>query len=287
MLRINNNIGSFRSLSQIFTPANFKRVVKTEDYNTIGLRLKTHLQNYETRNYSDLLEFAYKKLEIKYRSEYIYKNTLLNEKLLKTYGLQNTTVLNEFKISQSIADFVLLNGEVKIFEIKTDLDSFEKLSKQISDYQKFANKVYIVVSAKNSTKLLEIYTDSPIGIVQYSGKKLKTIKEADNNTAGFDYSTIFKTLRKQEYIEIIHDHFGYIPNVPNTQIFKECFELGKHIEIIEFQKLVYKKIKQRKLKCPEILDSEQIPSELKHICYTLNFSLNEYDKLFKFLNTTI
>jgi hypothetical protein len=288
MLKIINSKGNYRSLSQIFTPANFKRVIKSEDYFDIESRIKTHVNNFETRSYSDLLEFAYKKLELNYRNEYIYKNALINEKLIKSYGLKDTTVLNEFKISQSIADFVLLNGEVKVFEIKTDLDSFEKLSKQIEDYQKFANKIYIVVSSKNIIKIADVYKNTSIGIIEYTNKKkLTTIKEAENNISNFDYEVIFKTLRKQEYLDIIFNYFGFVPDVPNTKIFKKCFEMAKEIDIVEFQKLVYKKIKQRKLKCPDILDSEQIPNELKHICYTLNLSVTEYNKLFKFLNTTI
>lgn len=288
MIKLKENTGNYRSLSQIFSPSHFKEVVKKGDYSNINYKIQKHLVGFDNKDYNSILGFLYKQLEKNYRNEYLFKNALLNKKLLGEYCIKSTTVLNEFKIENSIADFVLLNGEVRVFEIKTDLDSFEKLDKQINDYRKFANKIFIVVSSNNASKISELYTNTEIGVIEFTNSnKLRTIKEASNDVSGFEYLTIFKTLRKNEYLEILVDYFGYIPNVPNTQIFKESFELIKEIDIVTFQSLAFKKLKERKLKCPEILDSELIPTELKHLCYTLNFSKNDYDNLFDFLKTTI
>lgn len=286
MIEIKSHIGNYRSLSQILTPSIFKEVVKKSDYSNLNYRIEKHLDGFVSNDYNSIIYFLYKKLEENYRNEYLYKNALLNDKLLKEHCLKSTTVLNEFKIGNSIADFVLLNGEVKIFEIKTDLDGFEKLEKQINDYKKFANKIYIVVSANNLAKIMHLYENSNIGIIVFKkNNALKTIKEAKQDKLEFEHLSIFKTLRTKEYLEIIIDKFGFIPNVPNTRIFKESFELIKEIDIATFQSLAFNKLKERKLKCPEILESELIPTELKHLCYTLDFSQKEYDNLFKFLKT--
>lgn len=287
-MKIIENKGSYRSLSQIFTPSIFKDLVKSSDYTKMNYRIQKHLIGFSMNDYNSVLEFLYSKLEKNYRNEYLFKNALLNKKLLGTYSLKTTTVLNEFKIAGSIADFVLLNGEVRVFEIKTDLDGFDKLEKQINDYKKFADKIYIVVSKYNSSKIENLYRNSNIGIIEFTNKNtLRTIKEAFTDKDYFDHSTIFKTLRKYEYLEILVDHYGFVPNVPNTQIFRDSLELVKQIDINTFQFLALQKLKERKLKCPEILESELIPKELKHLCYTLNFSQKEYDNLFKFLKTTI
>ena len=289
MMTLVRNNESLRSLSQIFlTTSNFRKIVKSSELESHKSKVQKHINNLESKDFTDIVEFLYSQLELSYRNEYIYKNALLNQKLLSTYSLAETIVLNEFKIGNSIADFVLLNGEVRIFEIKTDLDGFEKLEKQIEDYQKFANKVFVVVSHKNSKKLLEKYSDSPIGIVIFTNSgNIETVKDAINFTDNFDHLTIFKTLRKREYLEITEDLFGCIPKVPNTVIFKECLNLVKTIEICQFQSLVFNKLKQRNLKCPELLESSKTPKELKHICYTLNLSNAEYENLYKFLSTKI
>jgi hypothetical protein len=287
-MKIIENNGSYRSLAQIFAPSFLKEVVRDSNYTKLNYRIERHLIGFEMNDYCSVLEFLYKKLEKNYRNEYLYKNALINKKLLGTYSLKTTTILDEFKIGGSIADFVLLNGEVRIFEIKTDLDGFDKLEKQIDDYKKFADRIYIVVSKNNSSKIEKLYRDSNIGIIEFTDKNtLKTIKEAFTDKDYFDHSIIFKALRKNEYLEILVDHYGFIPNVPNTEIFTHSLELIKQIDINTFQFLALQKLKERKLKCPEVLESELIPKELKHLCYTLNFSQKEYDNLFKFLKTTI
>lgn len=287
MTLIKNN-DSFRSLSQVFTPSNFRKIVRNSEFEAHKNRIQKYVLDFESRDFIAIVEFLYEQLEKHYRNEYIYKNALLNEKLLKKYSLNTITVLNEFKIGNSIADFVLLNGEARIFEIKTDLDGFEKLEKQIEDYQKFANKVFVVASSKNANKLVEKYAESCIGVVALTeDNKLKTVKYAVNFTDNFDRTVIFKTLRQNEYLEIIKDYFGEIPRVPNTQIFKECLNLAEEIEICKFQNLAFTKLKRRNLKCPELLKSDDTPKELKHICYTLNLSRTEYENLYKFLRMKI
>ncbi len=67
-------------------------------------------------------------LKNSYRNEYYFKNTLFNQ-LVKHYGLENSVVLDEFKIGGSIADFVFLNGEARVYEIKTAFDDLSKLKK--------------------------------------------------------------------------------------------------------------------------------------------------------------
>ncbi len=288
MIEIKNDIESLRSLSQIFTPSNFKKIVRRKEYLFTNNRINKHISFQTPINKQSLIEFVYQELHNNYKSEYLYKNALINKLLLGKYSLNTTTIINEFKIGNSIADFVLLNGEARVFEIKTELDSLDKLLKQVTDYCQFANKVYVVSNSKFINKLISEYADSNIGIIEYTQQNtLKEVVEAKDNASFFDHLTIFKTLRKQEYLEIVNHYFGYLPNVPNTQIFKECVALVKHIEIKEFQKLAFQKLKERKLKCPDLLKSEKTPYELKHICYSLDMNQNEYSELFEFLNQTI
>lgn len=286
MIIANENIDTLRSLSQLFSASHFTKIIRNDDQKYVRKKIKKHFL--KSSSYSKVFSFLYSELQTKYRSEYFYKNALLNELLVKKYSLNTTTVLNEFPIGTSIADFILLNGKVRIYEIKTDLDSLDKLDKQIKDYVQFANEVYIVTSSKHAEKIMAKYADSNIGIIEFTNKNtLKELKIPKNNLEYFNHLTIFKTLRKNEYLEIINDKFGFIPNVPNTLIFKECLELAKTIDISEFQPLAFNKLKERKLKCPDLYKSEETPYELKHICYTLNFSEDEYANFYNFLNTAI
>ena len=127
--------------------------------------------------------------------------------------------------------------------------------------------------------------NSTIGIIELTSRNaLKEIKKASSNEASFSHETLFKTLRKQEYIGIIEEYFNFVPEVSNTRIFKECLALAKEIEISLFQKLVVKKLKSRNISNPKKIQEKAIPESLKHICYSLDFSKNEYEKLDSFLN---
>ncbi len=278
-------IQNLRVLSQIFSPPVFQKIVREND--TV-LFEKYITKYFNASSYStnlDIIKLLYRKLQKQYRCEYVYKNNLV-QKLIKEHSLKTTLILNELKISASKADLVMLNGAVRIFEIKTELDDFTKLSKQLADYQKFADEVSIVTDEKNAEKLKVGYTDKNIGIIVLDTKNnLQTIKEASSNTALFEFDAIFKILRKQEYIDLVADNFGFVPDVPNTLIFKACYELLKNIDIIDFQKQVLNKLKERKLQKPELLKSSNTPKELKHICNSLDFNDKEYQKLYNFLST--
>lgn len=284
-MEIVTDLNKIRSLSQIISPSNFKKIVREDDYQSTFYKLKKYTKVSDSTTNLDAINLIYNSLLKNYKNEYVYKNILTNKLLLKKYSLKNTIALNEFNIGKSIADFVLLNGEARVYEIKTELDNLEKLDKQIEDYCQFGDKVYIVTSSKHVNKLIELYNNSTIGIIELTSRNaLKTIKEATSNVATFNYEKLFKTLRKQEYLEIIDEYFHFVPEVSNTKIFKECLALAKKIEVSLFQKLVVNKLKSRNISNPKKIQEKVIPDSLKHICYTLDFSKNEYEKLNSFLN---
>lgn len=289
MISTKTNIDSLRVLSQIFTPSTFRRVVREQDYKSTEKRLKKYfIQDSFEMSYRAVLEQLYKELQEEYRNEYFFKNSLFNKFLLKKYSLSTTTVLSEFKIGNSIADFVLLNGSARIFEIKTDLDGLDKLEKQLNDYRQFADLIYIVTSSKYVERIKVDYATSTIGIIEFTKKNtFKEHKKATSNFSFFNHETIFKTLRKPEYLDIVCETFGYIPDVPNTKVFKTCLNLIKELNVETFQKLAFGKLKERKIEEPTLLESDKTPFELKQICYTLNFSESEYNTLHTFLNKTI
>jgi len=284
-MEIVTDISKIRSLSQIISPSNFKKIVREGDYYSTFYKIKKYTTVTDSTTNLDAINVIYNSLLKNYKNEYVYKNILTNKLLLKKYSLKNTIALNEFNVGKSIADFVLLNGEARVYEIKTELDNLEKLEKQVLDYCKFGDKVYIVTSSKHVNKLIELYDNSTIGIIELTSRNaLKTIKEATSNEATFSYETLFKTLRKKEYLDIIEEYFNFIPEVSNTRIFKECLVLAKKIEISLFQKLVVNKLKSRNISNPKKIQDKEIPESLKHICYSLDFSKKEYEILNSFLN---
>jgi hypothetical protein len=282
MVEIMQNL---RVLSQIFSPPMFQKIVREDDFALFKRQTKKHFDATSYNTNLDIIKSLYKSLQKQYRCEYVYKNNLFLE-IFKKEKLETTLMLNELKVGASKADLVLLNGSIRVYEIKTELDGLGKLSKQLNDYQKFADKVYVVTDKKFAEKIKVKYANTNIGIIVLDTKnKLETIKEANENSSLFEFETIFKILRKQEYLDLVFDNYGFIPDVPNTKIFRACYELLAKMDIVDFQKQVLSKLKERKLLNPDLLKSRNTPKELKHICNTLDFNEQEYQKLYNFLAT--
>lgn len=288
---VQNQIESLRSLSFLYSTATVRNIIKANSLLSIKERIERHrniFQNSDSEaTFSNLLSQLYVQMTHNYCNEYLYKNVILNKCFIDKYGLEDTVLIDEFKIGKSVADIILLNGEIKIFEIKTDLDSLKRLDNQLVDYQTIANKVSIVTTHKYINELSQRYSASPYGIIEFTKGELREYKTAESNTDFLNHEAIFRAIRKEEYVDIVRNYFGVLPEVPNTQIFQECLKLIKEIPILEFQKLVIGQLKKRKIKNPDLLVGNQLPKELRFICHSLNLDKNQYQTLHNLLNTTI
>ena len=284
---------SYRIASEILSNTTFRKVIKESDYSYFTNKLNRYPQlfsSFQGKNNGDAIEEIYKLLSENYRNEYVYKNTILNSLIRDKKLTQNTSVvLNELKVGKSIADLVFINGENRVFEIKTELDSPERLKTQILDYQKVFSEIYIVTHWTLKDKYLsfldKIYPDVGLCILD-EDLKIVYVKSAASNNDLLDSETLFKLLRKQEYCNLLNQKFGGLPNVPNTLFFKECLELSKNISPQELQKLVFKELKNRQLKEERTFITINNFYEIKHICLCLDFSKTEYLSLNNFLNTS-
>jgi len=169
MTKCSNNItlNKMRCYSSVFSSTSFLWLLQCDDYSFIDskiLRYDLSLVGRSIETYYDYIRYIYNELRKWYRNEYIYKNTFLNELLLKSYGIKDTVAINEFRVSGSIADTVLFNGTSKAFEIKTELDSDKRLSGQLSDYSKIFNQCYIITHESLVDKYLK--ADDSSGIIE-------------------------------------------------------------------------------------------------------------------------
>jgi len=287
---INSNFN--RTLSRIFTNPTFKSIVRSGESESVSVQLKKYqsLLSVEDAGVSikDVLQKAYVYLSRNYRNEYIYKNTIANKILLGRHNLNTATLLSEFKVGGSIADLLLLNGTSTVYEIKTELDSPDKLKKQIDDYKKAFARIYLVVHHTLIDKYLQLVEDSAVGLLSLSSRfQLTTVKEAETNYDYLDNSVMMRCLRKGEYSSIIRKHYGTIPSVSNIKYFGACMKLAIDIDPVIFHSLQLNELKKRIPVEKECLQSDLLPPELKHICLCLNPTKFEYDNLFHFLNMLV
>ena len=225
-------------INKVFTVPYIDRLVDTRN---VPDSLCQCIQRYVKSGdltYGNAISQIYSYMNNNYRNEYYYKNTIFNKLLIEKHDLYNTAALTELPISNSKADFVMINGKGVVYEIKTDLDNFIRLQNQIDDYYKVFSYVYVVVSKKQIEKVKEALETSTVGIYELTKKgNLICRKKAMCNRNNLSHEVMFQLLRKQEFEKIIMDYYKVLPDVNAFQYYRECLKWIKKINLITFQKM--------------------------------------------------
>lgn len=98
-----------------------------------------------------------------YPNEITIKSSFVNKVLLKN---NNHTSIFELNSGNSRVDLCKINGQSIAFEIKTDLDNFNRLNKQLNDYFRIFEKVFVICSTKNINNIIKLIPNE-CGIYSY------------------------------------------------------------------------------------------------------------------------
>ncbi|MFC1724256.1 sce7726 family protein [candidate division KSB1 bacterium] len=246
MMEINHNY--LPALSRIFSPLVLDVIAQkgkspflSEVCKNSGLIDKidfaTTLREFIDRVYNHLLK--------NYRNEYIYKNVITNNILLGTHSLNTTQILMEFRVGRCKADIVLLNGASTVYEIKTQYDSFTRLEKQIQAYFKVFEYINVITSPSQIPKLQSLLPEKAGILVLTNRNNISTIRKAKSNIENVIPHILFDSLRKSEYKKIVKEYYGTIPDVPNTQIYRECKKVFCKIPPVMAHNLTIQILKER------------------------------------------
>jgi hypothetical protein len=281
-------LNRFRSYSSIFSTTSFERLLRKDDFSFLLSKIERYDQlkvGYRINTYYDYIRYVYNELQKKYRTEYFYKNAIINELLLKIYGTKDTIMINEFRVGSSIADSVLFNGTSKSFEIKTELDSNARLSGQLADYSKLFQECYVVTHESLCSKYMR--ENRGIGIIQMelnkNTLKLNELRPPILNT-NIDPDILMRSVRTAEYKNIIKSHFGELPEMNSFNMFEICKGLMRKIPSDELHLLFIAELKKRKSNTSHM---SKIPKEIRQICLAINASQAECELLESKLKRTI
>lgn len=271
-------------LNRVFTRNTLRQWIELKTENTYVSVVKRYTEESGRKKNVELISEIYSELKNNYRNEYFYKNTLLNKLLLGVHSVNTTTALTEIPIAKSKADFVLINGRAIVYEIKTELDNFERLESQLNDYYKAFNHVAVVTSKENlkilKKKIERVQKPVGIYILQKNGV-LSTIRKPEEYNTSLDANIMFKILRKPEYEEILLKKYGETPNVSQFRYYTECQKMFLDIPISEAHNYVVEQLKKRNKIVKE--DFVKVPYELKFLAYFMELKSEDYLRLDTFL----
>lgn len=255
-------------LNRLFTQNIFYDLVKNETNDIYGVIVQRYIDDPEDKLNGTLISEIYKFMSQSYRNEYFYQNTLLNKLLIGKHSINTSTALTQIPISRSKADFILINGRAVVYEIKTELDTFDRLDTQIRDYYKAFNYVCVVTSEGHYDQAVDLLKGTPVGIYVLSShntisKKMR--KEPEMNNSSLDHTAIFKVLHKSEFESILTEHYGGLPNTSQAFYYGECLSMFSDIPIgIAYQKALGQLKKRNRIAIRELC---RIPYELKSLIY--------------------
>lgn len=262
-------------ISSLFSSSFMTRIIEGNYYDILkytvnesgfykGDLFKLELVNILDRMHSFLLKH--------YRCEYIYKNAIASKILLGKYSLKTSTLLSEFRANESKADIVIINGTSNVYEIKTELDSLNRLKRQLESYSNMFDKISVVTYEENTEKLLKVLPKG-IGVLVLTKKyTLKEILKPDSNEKNVNPSIIFDSLTKKEYLSIIKDEFGYIPSVPNTIIYDVCKRMFCSLSPKKSHIMMIKALKKRRISNYQEGIVNSAPESLKLFCLSKSLS---------------
>lgn len=272
-------------LNRLFTKNVFFDMIHDECNSTYGTVIQRYVDDPEDKDNGALISEVYKFMSKAYRNEYFYQNTLLNKLLLKKHSINTTTALTQIPISKSKADFILINGKAVVYEIKTELDTFERLDTQLRDYYKAFNHVCVVTSESHYARAIDLLADTPVGI--YVLTRQNTIssrlrKEPKLDNSKLDHTAIFKVLHKHEHEDILSQYFGELPVSSPVFYYGECLKQFIKIPIFDAYNMALKQLKKRNRIL--ISEFEKVPYELKSLIYFSQPSKSDWKELNGFLN---
>jgi hypothetical protein len=229
---------------------------------------------------------VYAILRSQYQNEYFYKNILLNHFIPSSQIAFSTTAITELPIGKSIADFVAITDDAMVYEIKTDLDTFDRLKSQLQDYYMAFPKVSVIVSAQRYMEIAQKLERTPVGIaiVEEDGK-IVTKKQPEEYWDRLSKSTIFRLLRKKERDEIILKQTGSLPDVSSFDYFRTCEVVFDTLPIGTIYHGLVQALKKRVR-----VDSagyDATPYELKALAYFSGYKKKDYKDLHEFLESTL
>jgi len=272
------SLNQLRDYSSLFSRSEVEQWA-SGNFFSINKKIKRYDNNwasFKNATYIGYLKHLYKILEQHYPNEYIFKNSFLNEWLIQELGKTNSKVFNEFRVGNAVADLVMFNGHSKVFEIKSELDSDNRLELQLENYHQAFNQVFIIVPDSKLSTYLK-YNEN-VGIITFSNlreNKFELVREAVLDLR-INPDIIMNILRTAEYKSLVQSYYGILPKMTSFNQYDLCKKLIKEIPVDKLNDLFIQLMKRRAFK-PQI--SNRNYTELNQINLSLKLNKKQKEKM--------
>jgi hypothetical protein len=266
---------SFGPIASIFRSPFLERIARNTHTRTI-LELAEYYSAFNppcaTAPLRDWFDFFFNLLFERYRCEYVYKNAIASKIFLSRHSLQDSYMTDELRSGKSRADVAILNGTSTVYEIKSQYDSFARLSGQLADYGKIFDLIYVVTTDIMATCLMHDIAPNIGVIVMRENGTLSYTRKAQSNKHNTDPGYLFDCMRQAEYCRATVEAFGLIPEVPNSRLYGTVKDMFCSLEPDRAHDLMVRQVRLRGKKKPFADLINSAPLSLKHACLSFTKS---------------
>ncbi len=264
----------YRLLTRMFTRPVFATIAQTGDWRR-GLEFLFGQEMFRPapkQAVANLFETAWHELRCSYRNEYIYKAELANRIVFGRHSPRTTALHVELPVGRSIVDIAVFNGTSTAYEVKTEFDSARRLRTQTADYLKVFDRVFVVAHPSAAPLYAGLVGDRVGVLALHKGGSFSVVKGAVSNRKSVMVPTIFRCLRRAEYMEIIERTLQVPIQYPNGIIPRKCEEQFCKLNPEEAHRHFVNAMRHRQTD-PQTVDFvSQLPQSLRVLGYATPLS---------------
>ncbi|MEG8231604.1 sce7726 family protein [Pseudomonas orientalis] len=240
----------------------------------------------ESWSVREILSYAYTSLSAVYRNEYIYKAAIANRIVFGRHSPRTTAISIELPVRRSIVDVAIFNGTSTAYEIKTSFDSPRRLATQTPDYLCAFDRVYIVTHPDSALSYAKI-CDERVGVLALDSRdRLKVVKAAADNKKNIDPRSIFRILRRDEYVSILERLQSAPIDIPNGLIAGFCEELFSSLDADTAHRAFLMAMRQRTITEDNVRFVSALPDFLRVLGYSTPLSGLQRERILSVLNAS-
>lgn len=228
---------------------------------------------------------AFGEIASAYKSEYVYKNTLISKIVFGRHSPRTCAAMLEVPMGHSLADVVILNGTMTTYEIKTDLDGFRRLASQLEDYRSRSEHVYVVTSDSRACAVEHGLPDGVGLIALRSSGSLSILRPSESNSARLNADHLFLLLRTDEARRVARRMTGNDIDDPVGRAWPKLRVLLGQTDPFELHNEVLRELRSRQMKVAALVGHKDFPTSLRALAYSTDLSSLESSRLLSRLDS--
>jgi len=222
-----------------------------------------------------------------YRSEYVYKNSIVSKLILGKHSPRTASALLEQHMGASLADVLILNGTATAYEIKSDLDQYSRLGTQLRDYATRVEYVYVVASEKRMAEL-QRRVPGTVGLVALTSKGiLRTIQHAESNLNLLDATHIFGMLRTSEAARAHRRITNYDLSAPSGELRTRLESAFEGLDPMLVHHEMTRELRIRASGAADVVSHPDFPKSLRALAYAVAISAAGKERLMRRLSEPV